>query len=404
VSSKQAGNVIGSVVDTAGNVYVSAILQNLPGGYFESWQCQGALHLPAGSEIVVTYVAGALYNMQAAVSISGILGPDLYGAGASGVIGTPAEAWWADPNAPASPYELVLGYVVAEFDSFVLDGAVSPWVLAADITAGGGGIVGRLSVYWQQMPREVAPSITATYQGYLNEPNGWGLNTQSFFPVFVPKTPPPITPPVIPPVTVQKIIPSYLYWEYADDDDLQAFVASYNAIAQQFLDTFNDLNLPVYTDIYPGQSPPNLLDWVATGLYGYPRPVLPSGLHRDLGPYDTVPFDFLPFNTRRVGSVGTFYVTNDDIYKRCLTWHFFKGDGRYLNTRWLKRRLVRFLYGVDGVNVDTSNTDQVSVTFVGGGVVDIHLPETPVSATLKAAIDAGVLELPFQNTFNVSIS
>jgi hypothetical protein len=65
---------------------------------------------------------------------------------------------------------------------------------------------------------------------------------------------------------------------------------------------------------------------------------------------------------------------------------------------------MRFLYGVNGVNFNVDNTDQISVTFTGPATVDVVLPSIPVSTTLKAAMDAGVLELPFQNTFDVSIA
>jgi hypothetical protein len=51
-------------------------------------------------------------------------------------------------------------------------------------------------------------------------------------------------------------------------------------------------------------------------------------------------------------SVGIVVVTNDDLYRRILTWHFFKGDGNYFSTRFMKRRVWRFLYGYNGVNPD----------------------------------------------------
>jgi hypothetical protein len=206
------------------------------------------------------------------------------------------------------------------------------------------------------------------------------------------------------PVTIQNVIKSYLYWEYNDDDDIQAFVNAYNTIAQEYLDILNGLNLPIYTNINVTQTPPNLLDWVCTGLYGYPRPVLPTGLQKELGPYDTVPFNTLQYNQYKIGTISTYYATTDDVYKRCLTWHFFKGDGKYFDVRWLKRRLMRFLYGTNGVNYNVDQTYPVSVSFAGYGSVDIILPNLPMSATLKAALDSGVLELPFQFTFNVSIA
>jgi hypothetical protein len=46
------------------------------------------------------------------------------------------------------------------------------------------------------------------------------------------------------------------------------------------------------------------------------------------------------------------YLTNDDTYRRILTWHFFKQDGNYFSTEFLKRRVWRFLYNPDGLSTD----------------------------------------------------
>src|SRR5215472_3249732 len=56
------------------------------------------------------------------------------------------------------------------------------------------------------------------------------------------------------------VIPSYLYQEYSDDEDLQGFVEAQNEMQQNYVDTFNALNLPIYTS-YPVSGA--LLDWVA---------------------------------------------------------------------------------------------------------------------------------------------
>ena len=77
---------------------------------------------------------------------------------------------------------------------------------------------------------------------------------------------------------------SYLYQHYADDDDLQAFVASYNALAQQYLNWYNQIGLPYYPSALVQGT---LLDWVAAGLYGMVRPLLPSGSIRWVGALGT---------------------------------------------------------------------------------------------------------------------
>jgi hypothetical protein len=228
------------------------------------------------------------------------------------------------------------------------------------------------------------------------------------------------------PVTIQQTIPSYLYWQYADDDDLQAFVAAYNALTQQYVDWFNQIGLPIYTG---DQISGLLLDWVAEGLYGIARPTLPSGQSQSLGPFNTYALNTVAFNARRQIGTNNYFATTDDTFKRVITWLFFKGDGKVFNIRWLKRRIVRFLNGVNGVDADTSNTYQISVTFGVNGQINIRVLNgvrtvtggaifntfalnqmgfnavnstfqqfSPVaeSAILKAAIEAGVLELPFQ--------
>jgi len=245
----------------------------------------------------------------------------------------------------------------------------------------------------------------------------------------------PIGGPIYAPTTpgIIKTIRSYLYWQYSDDDDLQAFVAAYNAMSQQYLDWFNTVDLPVYTGLSG-----YLLDWVATGLYGYPRPVLPSGRTRDRGPYGTYPYGTtLPYGALRRVAPTTYYATSDDVYKRCLTWHFYKGDGKYFNVRWLKRRIMRFLTGTDGTAGLTDETYQVSIQFGTNNQVNINIlngqrlltggsfygrlrygaaralgslqttfrryaPLT-LGPVLQAAISSGALELPFQYRFIVTI-
>ena len=41
--------------------------------------------------------------------------------------------------------------------------------------------------------------------------------------------------------------PAYVFQQYADDDNIQAWFTAYNQIAEQYLLWFNTLNLPIYT-------------------------------------------------------------------------------------------------------------------------------------------------------------
>ena len=90
----------------------------------------------------------------------------------------------------------------------------------------------------------------------------------STFPLSTLPLPPRPVPVIYPPIGVvptwlSKTIKSYLYFEYRGDEDCQAFVDAYNQLAQEFVDWFTGIDLPVYTG---DQINGPLLDWVAAGL------------------------------------------------------------------------------------------------------------------------------------------
>lgn len=223
-----------------------------------------------------------------------------------------------------------------------------------------------------------------------------------------------------------KTIPSYLYVQYADDDNLQGFVAAYNGQTQNYVQTFNDLNLPnYYSPLVVGP----LLDWVGQGLYGLMRPTLPSGKSVSSGPLNTVQLNAISPNATKNTSSGQYYATTDDVYQRVLTWFFYKGDGQVFNIRWLKRRILRFLGpgqvsqlsggigsftigttpigGIPGpvINYDVTATYPVSVQFSGTNTVNINITNGGLNAPiLKAGIDSGALQLPFQFSYVVTVT
>jgi hypothetical protein len=269
------------------------------------------------------------------------------------------------------------------------------------------------------------------------------------------------------------VIPSYLYQEYSDDDDLQSFVDAQNDMQQNFVDTFNALNLPIYTGpLVEGK----LLDWVGQGLYGMARPVFGFGIPVLMGPLNTFGpnwwypmWDPVPASTAinfglneiQMLSIHNIVNTTDDIYRRILTWHFYKGDGNYFSVLFLKRRIWRFLYCVDGTSTELippgigdesiADTEQISITLgvnrnitirfvlgkrtVTGGSqpndfgcngfginrsselapfypeVQLNDLETtyipyqplPFMTVFKEALDSGVLEMPYQFNFTCHI-
>ncbi len=170
-----------------------------------------------------------------------------------------------------------------------------------------------------------------------------------------------------------KTIPSYLYVQYNDDDALQAFVKAYNNLTQQFLDIFNGLNLPVYI-----KQSGDLLDWVAAGLYGFPtRPTLVSGTLPIYGAYNTQAYNTAVYDSYVVGGALVYTPVTDDVFRRIITWHFYKGDGTNFSIDWLKRRIARFLFaGPDCLLPNIGPTPQISITFGPGNIVYINLIET----------------------------
>jgi hypothetical protein len=293
---------------------------------------------------------------------------------------------------------------------------------------------------------------------------GFGADPRQVFPPFMP-------------TGMLSAINAYLYKQYEDDDDLQVFFEALNEAQQNYVDTFNALSLPIYTNPMVAG---DLLDWVGRGVYGYPRPALSSGRSNLIGALNTYTpngWGFFPVQTGTVpipqpsppppppawmGMVGgpvlnglsligpnDIVVADDDTYKRCLTWHYQKGDGKYFDVRWLKRRVMRFCYGVNGTSPEIDQTNQISVTFgpdfnanirfvlgqrtvvggclpnrvgpggfgppdaAGSPVVDIQLnslrstyvayPSVPYMAIFKEALESGVLETPFQLNVTCSI-
>jgi hypothetical protein len=196
-------------------------------------------------------------------------------------------------------------------------------------------------------------------------------------------------------------LPSYLYQQYTEDpfnEDLQAFFTAYNNLSQTNLDNINNLNLPIYT-LLSGA----LLDWSALGIYGSLRPALPvATVSSSLGVYNTVDYNTTAYS-ENIGSGGSSeYVVTDDIFKRILTWNFYKGDGFQYNTQWLKRRIKQFLYGVNGVPIDLDNTYEISVTYVIPNTININIPDLPITPIFISALASGALHVPFQYVYIVN--
>lgn len=206
------------------------------------------------------------------------------------------------------------------------------------------------------------------------------------------------------PTTALNAPPSYLYQQYANDDNLQALVASFNANAQIFIDWFNQVGgqLPIYTSAAIAGP---LLDWVGAGLYGLPRPSLASGQIITVGPLATWMPAQANVTLASITSAGQISnpTTTDDIYKRVLSWFFYKSDGFQFTIPWLKRRIMRFLTGANGVSPNVDDTYPVSIVFDGGYAITITITlidaygiSLSAAQFLQTAINAGAVCMPFQ--------
>lgn len=219
------------------------------------------------------------------------------------------------------------------------------------------------------------------------------------------------------------ILPSYLFQEYADDVDLQAFISAYNQMSQQYLDWFVSINLPIYTGL-SGQ----LLDWVGLGVYGVPRPQLFSVVGALIGPLNSFAFNSSSIDFDGTTTGSTQIVVNDDIYQRVITWNFYKGDGQIFNIPWLKRRILRFLFGSNGQDVLIASTYGVSVSISGinitisiitGNLLGVQTVNgviqygngggsisniLAISNILKNAVQSQATPLPFAYNFTINVS
>lgn len=202
---------------------------------------------------------------------------------------------------------------------------------------------------------------------------------------------------------LKKIIPAYPFVQYADDPNVVAFFTAYNDLAQQYLDAVNGLKLPYWPAA--GVSG-DLLDFIVRGLYGQERPEQQISTETfSQGVYDTVPYNELAYNTLVPYTPGVSEYVPDDFFKRILTWNFYKADGQQFTIPWLKRRIARFLYGPSGKDPQLANTYTVSVT-VQDGVYTISYPEVGnrIGAFLKDAINQGAVYLPFQYTYEITVT
>jgi hypothetical protein len=201
---------------------------------------------------------------------------------------------------------------------------------------------------------------------------------------------------------VQQVIPAYPYGEYADDDNVTSFFDAANELTQNYVSFFYGLNLPIYTQ---ASIAGDFCDWVINGIYGLYRQPIQTGVNEVYGPINTFPIDTLDIDGFKIVSQASYFLMSDDIFKRCLTWAFYKGDGRQFSIPWLKRRIMRFLNGTNGMAPPIDQTYTVSVTLQAENAVTITIPSSnPMAQMFQVLVQNALLELPFQFSFTVVLS
>lgn len=194
-------------------------------------------------------------------------------------------------------------------------------------------------------------------------------------------------------MTTTDIIKSYPYVQFADDENITAWFDAYNAYAQQYLDWFNNTPLAVYTRPEISGA---LLDWVANGVYGCYRTPIAFGNSRSIGPLNTYTPNYIPFNQGKKLSDVTSFTMTDDIFKRVITWNFYKGDGVQISIPWLKKRAARF------TNVPYKN---ILVSISSGNIINLTVvgADFEIFNYLKSVMELKLVNLPISYSFTVTL-
>ncbi len=171
----------------------------------------------------------------------------------------------------------------------------------------------------------------------------------------------------------------YPYREYAEDVNIQAIFSSTNSMAQAYLDWFVNTPLGIY--VSSGINGP-LLDWIANGIYGIARPSYLSETSQNISGISMHPINVNAIDTAWVKVSGTLQVVTDDLYKRILTWFLYRNDGMVPSLLWLRRRIARFLYGLNGADTTVDNVQLISL---------VSQPLLPPASPSLSSLSGGTL-------------
>ncbi len=195
---------------------------------------------------------------------------------------------------------------------------------------------------------------------------------------------------------LQTTLPAYAYQEYADDPYFQAFVSAYNQISQGYLDWANQNPIPIYTD---SNISGTMLDFVGVNLYGIYRPVTGQSSTSSLSAMNTFPMNTQAMDSQTLSTTGVASTVTDDLYKRTLTWILYRGDGKNFSLQWLRRRIARFLYGANGLDLSDIGLISTVHISIANSSIQIIVPYTPFAQDFIDIFSNGWLPVPFNLSF-----
>lgn len=213
---------------------------------------------------------------------------------------------------------------------------------------------------------------------------------------------------------LDSIIPAYLYTQYNEDKHLQSLVDAYNEQVQTYYEWLRDSRLPIFAG---GYNSGEQLKWVVKGIYGEDPPILKAVKRPGRGPLNTIEYNIIPYNTYQQLYGSDIVVASDDLFKRVMTWNFYRGDGSNFSISWLKRRIMRFLNGPNGVDPGVKQQWPVSVK-MKNSVLEIVIDTTgrgirypsasgrdtfDYCSLFKSAMEGGILNIPYYFTATVTI-
>jgi hypothetical protein len=172
----------------------------------------------------------------------------------------------------------------------------------------------------------------------------------------------------------------YQYQNYKKDPPIDAmFQAARERVALEYSQLLA-VNLPIWATKSGA-----FLDYIGLYLYAFPRPSVPTYSTAEAGPYNTLTFNSAEYNSAPIiRTVVSAQLVSDDVYKRCLQWRMWRGDGKVFALWSVRQRIARW-FDID--------YNEISLAIVGSTIA-AAIPEHPLFSQFKFLFENGQLPLP----------